>query len=228
MDSFLNRREEWCGIYQKSLVFFAPLTDQASLELSFEDIQTIRPLEADSRSPLPGYPLLALETAWICYYVAFSDAHSRNTFRVQIEEAMVDFEQSRDSVSDISDKELVQARFWQGFQSTVNASLSGGNEKWAEVASGKSTKNRLILNNRRMTFDLDPLDEDPCEFVEDLLRTSLSFTLQHLTEHPEALVRFLVRGKTILSCRRATNEFSSYYSGSFQSTATISPPRFGY
>lgn len=67
--------------------------------------------------------------------------------------------------------------------------------QWAVVPTGKKTTNRTILNSRRMVFDLDPnflkMEGGAGRFVEDLLSTSLSFSLSSLERDPEGLVKFL-------------------------------------
>ena len=48
-----------------------------------------------------------------------------------------------------------------------------------------------MLNNSRMPFDLGPFHDSPAVFSETLLSWCLSFRLESLLEHPEALERFL-------------------------------------
>jgi hypothetical protein len=105
-------REEWCGVYRKSFVFYAPLTHRPCLELctflltrvsanlavlfllirpclglvsAFSDVQSVRLLDVHQRSPLPGFPILAIETAWQCHYLAFPSEESRENFRAKVE-----------------------------------------------------------------------------------------------------------------------------------------------
>jgi len=182
-------REEWCGIFENSIAFYAPLTNSACLELSFADIQSVRRLEAGMRTPLPGFPVLVLETAWMCHYLAFGDQEAKDSFKIQLTDALTRSKQPGEAESDLP--ELRQARFWQGFQNSIKVSLSSGQEKWADIMSGTKSKSRVVLNNRRMAFDLEAETSDPLGLVEDLLSTALSFSLQHLTEHPQTLVRFL-------------------------------------
>lgn len=184
-------REEWCGVYQRGLEFYAPLSRSPCLELSFADVQSVRFLNSDVRSPLPGYPILVIETAWLCHYAAFADLGARESFRTQIEGAMAQFANLSDPTLAGREKELWKARFWQGFQNSIEASLSSGKGKWAEIASGTKKKRRTIINNRRMVFDLEPELGFVNDFVEDLLSTCLSFSLNSLEEHPEALLKFI-------------------------------------
>ena len=81
-------REEWCGMYESCVSFYAPLSKSPCLEISYIDITNVRPLDTGYLSPLPGYPLLVLETAWLCHYIAFRDEESRDTFGEKVEEAI--------------------------------------------------------------------------------------------------------------------------------------------
>jgi hypothetical protein len=184
-------REEWFGVYEKGLAFYAPLSRSPCLELSFVDVQSVRVLDAGVRSPLPGYPILVIETAWLCHYAAFADRGARESFRLKIEDAMSQFRELSDPTLAAREQELWQARFWQGFQSSIESSLSSGKGKWAEVASGTKMKRRMIINNRRMVFDVEPELGFANDFVEDLLSTCLSFSFHSLKQHPEALLNFL-------------------------------------
>jgi hypothetical protein len=67
--------------------FYAPSTQSPCLEISLIDIRNVRPLDAGTLSPLPGFHLLVLETAWLCHYVAFRDEEARDTFGDMVEEA---------------------------------------------------------------------------------------------------------------------------------------------
>lgn len=187
-------REEWCGVYKKGIVFYAPLTQKPCMELSFSDVQSVRLLDSRQRSPLPGFPILALETAWQCHYVAFRNEEGREVFKKKVED-LIPKRSTEIQITGASERELWKARFWQGFQNSVESDSSVGRGKWAEVQSGSKSISRTILNSRRMDFDLDPeflRDQDGLgKFVEDLLSTSLSFSLSSLERDPERLVKFL-------------------------------------
>ena len=188
-------REEWCGLYENGLVFYAPLTDSPCLELSFSDIKYIRFLDAGPISPLAGYPLLVIETAWLCHYCAFGNDRARQTFFERIEDVKaIAAEKDDTSVTSSRERELAEARFWQGFQTAIQYSHSFGGGKWANVSSGSKMKSRAVLNNRRMVFDLNPPendDDNANRFVEQLLSTALSFSLDSLKQNPDALIQFL-------------------------------------
>jgi hypothetical protein len=180
-------REEWCGIFESSVSFYSPLSTSPCLEIPLEDIQSVRDLKDTPYTPLPGFYLLAIETAWICRYIAFAGTGQRKEFKSQIEVAMAQANAKRDQ-SLQQESALVEARFWQGFTSSAKSSEG----KWAKVVSGIHRKSRVILNSRRMTFDLPEVPASPDDFVAGLLATSLSFSkLTHLKDHPELLVAFL-------------------------------------
>lgn len=99
-------------------------------------------------------------------------------------------------MKNLGDRELWNARFWQGFQNSVESDSAVGRGKWAEVRSGsKKMISRTILNGRLMDFDLDQgylvKAGGPGKLVEDLLGTALSFSLSSLEKDPERLVKFL-------------------------------------
>ena len=182
-------REEWCALYKQIIMFYAPLTDTPGLELSLADVQSFRLLDLGNASPLPGLPMLVLETAWQCYYIAFWNEELRRQFHEILDTAKTTFDKSVSGLQ--GEQDLWKARFWQGFHASFEASLSGGKGKWAEIVHAKRKKRRVVLNNRRMAFDLAPFSEQPVNFTETLLSWCLSFRLESLLEHPEALGRFL-------------------------------------
>jgi hypothetical protein len=184
-------REEWYGMYESCVQFYAPLSKVPCLELSFQDIQSIRRLGSGARSPLPGFPMLVIETAWLCHYAVFSDETALDNFSAKARLLLENYSPTDGLDPNLDDNVLSKARFWQGFQSSVESSLSFGKGKWAEIFVGKQAKRRTILNGRRMKFDLDAMDISTNEFVQGLLSASLSFSLDSLTEDPGALIRFL-------------------------------------
>lgn len=180
-------REEWCGIYETCLLLFAPLTSQTpTLQLWYSDITAIRPMETNEFSPLPGYPILVIETGWQCYYLAFANDEARDAFSTCLEE------QQRNKEQDVA---LRKARFWQGFQGSVAAMHESGNHKWAKVPSGSHSHHRSILNGRRMVFDVAAPDyEDDVEMeqvVGKVLELALSTSFDTLETNPAQVVEFL-------------------------------------
>lgn len=181
--------EEWCGLYSNRLAFYTPLTSAPSIEILFEDVRSVRLHQSHSNTPLPGCPILIVETAWLCHYVAFSDDGVRQAMFKRIKDALYNFSPKNPVKFERND--LWKAHFWEGFQDSVESSKAVGNGKWADVSSGPKSKSRVVLNNRRMAFDLSPEDRDVEDVVEELLSMSLSFTFDSLKANPETLVRFL-------------------------------------
>jgi hypothetical protein len=123
----------------------------------------------------------------MCHYIAFLDGEKRDMFKSQIEVVLSRLSQNKRETSIRNEPALWQAHFWQGFTSSIKSTEG----KWANITSGSKLKSRLILNSRRMVFDLD-VPDSACGFVEALLTTALSFSqLSHLKDHPELLVAFL-------------------------------------
>ncbi|KAL3941309.1 MAG: hypothetical protein SGBAC_004309 [Bacillariaceae sp.] len=96
-------REEWLGIYDTCVSIYAPSTKSPCLEIALIDIRKVRPLDAGTVSPLPGFHLLVLETAWICHYVAFQDEDSRDAFGNVLQEAMDKHIESAGKVSEMKE-----------------------------------------------------------------------------------------------------------------------------
>jgi len=189
-------REEWCGVYKSCVSFYAPLSKSPCLEISYIDITNVRPLNSTDSSPLPGFPLLVLETAWLCHYMAFRDEEARDTFGQRVETAIADHVKEVEVSAELNEKELRKARFWQGFQSLSEAAISPGRGKWAKIVSNQKSKDRAILNSRRMVFDLETSTpfgdvQNGYEFVERMLAATLSFDLKTLEGEPELFIQFL-------------------------------------
>jgi hypothetical protein len=199
-------REEWCGIFESSVSFYPPLSTSPCLEILLEDIQSVRDLNVSPYSPLPGFYLLAIETAWICRYIAFAGIGPRRDFKLRVEDAMTEANAKRRDQNLQQESALVEARFWQGFTSSVKSSEG----KWAKVVSGIHRKSRVILNSRRMTFGLPEVSVNPDDFVAGLLATALSFSkLTHLKDHPELLVAFLDAASQLRRLRWQVLDLSS-------------------
>lgn len=75
-------------MYKNCVCLYSPKSNTPCLELSYIDITGVRPLSAGNRYPLPGFPILVLETAWLCHYIAFRDEESRDTFGQKLEDAI--------------------------------------------------------------------------------------------------------------------------------------------
>jgi hypothetical protein len=188
-------REEWCGIYESCVSFYSPLTKSPCLEIAYMDITNVRPLDSDVQSPLPGLPLLVLETAWLCHYIAFRDAEIRDTFGERLELVIENHVQLVKETASLQQSALRKARFWQGFQTLSESSLSSGMGKWAKLSSKDNTMARAVLNGRRMAFDCGTtLLQDVSRsglFVSNLLTKALSFSLESLEKDPDSFIEFL-------------------------------------
>mmetsp|Transcript_23947 Transcript_23947/g.44519 ORF Transcript_23947/g.44519 Transcript_23947/m.44519 type:complete len:594 (+) Transcript_23947:57-1838(+) len=188
-------REEWCGMYESCVSFYAPMASSPCLEIAYIDITNVRPLENDDESPLPGLPKMVLETAWLCHYIAFRDDEARDTFGEKLEFAIENHVKLVEETASLEQSELRKARFWQGFQTLSESSLSSGTGKWAKISSKDKSMERAVLNGRRMAFDCDTTLFDNLstayKFVENLLTRALSFSLEHLEQEPESFVEFL-------------------------------------
>ncbi len=187
-------REEWCGMYENSLSFYAPLAKSACHEIFYSDITSVRSLAMDALSPLPGFPILVIETAWQCHYVAFRDETSREIFAEKVDDAIKNYKEKH-MTDRMESKELQMARFWQGFQTLSETSLASGAAKWAKVSWNQKSKERAVLNGRRMAFDCSApfggRKSNAFEFVEKLLTTALSFSFATLEQDPDSFINFL-------------------------------------
>ena len=189
-------REEWLGVYEKKVVLFTPGSKHPSLQLSYVDISLVRPLDLNELSPLPGYPIVVIETAWQCYYLAFPGAEMRDEFCSKI---MTQKGLRHESID--ADNDMWKARFWQGFQDSVEAAASTGNQKWSKIPSGTKSMHRSVMNGRRMTFDIERLasaeEEEDVEmqriesFVSKLLALALSTTFDTIETDPASFSAFL-------------------------------------
>jgi len=188
-------REEWCGLYESCVVFYAPLAKSKCHEIYFCDVTLVRPLVSDRLCPLPGFSILVVETAWQCHYLAFRDERSRQVFCENTESAVRSHKMRKENESQ-EQSELQRARFWQGFQTLSESSLSACAAKWAKVSSQQKSKERAILNGRRMAFDGLTLSfgnsiSKVNKFVEDLLTMALTFSFKSLEQDPESFIKFL-------------------------------------
>lgn len=192
-------REEWIGVYERNIELFTPASKHPALQLSYFDISSVRALELDELSPLPGYPILAIETGWQCYYLAFPNEESRDEFCAAIQEQRRHHTQTEENK--VADKDLWKARYLQGFQDSVGATVSSGNHKWAKIPSGTKTMHRSVMNVRRMAFDVEALASPDAEeefeleriesFVSKLLELALSTTFDNIETNPETFAEFL-------------------------------------
>jgi hypothetical protein len=89
---------------------------------------------------------------------------------------------------------------WEGYQTAVESSLSSGRSKWAPVSSASKPKQRVVLNGRRQIFDVDPFTDFSfdaeeimrvAKFVENMLTTALSFSVDSIDNDPKAFLEFI-------------------------------------
>ena len=188
-------REEWCGMYESSLVFYTPMAKSMCHDILYTDIHSVRSLALDNASsPLPGFPIMVVETAWRCHYVAFRDEVSRDVFCDHVKKSVRKYKLGNHKWSP-EEEELRKARFWQGFQILSETSLASGASKWAKVSCNQKSKERAILNGRRMAFDsqlsFDGNISKVCDFVEKLLTMALTFSYTSLEKDPKSFIEFL-------------------------------------
>jgi len=186
-------REEACIVHESCIDFYSPLTSKACFSIPFYDIQCVRRVEERSGvNPLSGFPLVAVETAWKCHYLAFSNEEIQTNFFDILNAAIFS------NVQDLHKEEEWKAHMWQEVQSSADS--SGETSKWANIVSSKKFRQRIILNSRRMPFDCKSFEYDQtntkgsddvlCSFVEGLLRKALSFSLKPL-DNPSDFIKFL-------------------------------------
>ena len=197
-------REEWLGVYEEKVVLFTSGSNLPSLQLSYFDVIAVRPLDLNEFSPLPGYPIAVIETAWQCYYLAFPSEEMREEFCVTIV-SQKDLSQE----SGLADKDLWKARFLQGFQDAVEATASTGTQKWAKIPSGSKSLHRSVMNGRRMSFDVESLSDEDEDFetgkveafASKLVRSALSITFDTIERDPAAFSEFLDMTSKLRSLR---------------------------
>lgn len=185
-------REEWIGLYKSRLVFYAPLSTEPCLEIPFDDVRMLRLIDTNKTTPLAGFPVMVVETLWVCHYFAFGNVEIRQKMFDLIEEAYQSHA-STESNKEQDGAEMDEARFWQGFEGAQNFAKNIGSLKWAHVLSSNAKqKSRVILNNRRLSFDYqNEKEEDFCSLIEKSLALSLSFTMDSMRRDPDRLALFL-------------------------------------
>jgi len=101
-----NWREEWCGIYNDRISFYAPLTKKAVFILSLVDILCVRVLNlADDDNPLPGLPHVVIESLGRCHYLAFNSSKSREAFLNVINSAIFCYGNGDESSNKVHSKD---------------------------------------------------------------------------------------------------------------------------
>mmetsp|Transcript_31229 Transcript_31229/g.66068 ORF Transcript_31229/g.66068 Transcript_31229/m.66068 type:complete len:1880 (+) Transcript_31229:299-5938(+) len=197
-------REEACVLYTKGshLAFYAPLAKKPSLVVSFDEIISARKCEdsGSSQSPLPGFHIVTIDTAWKCHYLAFLDNTERDNFLQRLNDALFYTNKQPNQPSKV-------AQEYESYRMSLEMSLTGAVGKWRTVSIGKNKqkKQRRILNGRRMTFDLSPVSapnekdaaaksdsqDKVAAYVENLLRMALSFSPEALDATDDRFIKFL-------------------------------------
>lgn len=189
-------REEWYGSYETHLCFYAPLENKPCLSLAYIDIQDVHSLERTSTdNPLSSFPILIIETAWRCHYLAFSDDIGRKECMHALYAAIHNAKTPLNSLNN----DVWRAHLLQSFQISNETYSSQGGGKWARISSQTKGNQRIILNGRRMTFDVDTflsneeceIESSICSFTEKLLGKALSFSLESFDDSPKEFVDFL-------------------------------------
>lgn len=204
-------REECCVVYGKDnhLAFYAPLTRKPTLVVTFEEILSVRKCHPKAESdPLPGLSLLSIDTIWRCHYLAFLNTEEREKFLRIVNDAMYHAE-----TKDPTKQTRKIAQEWESYKMSLETSLTGSGGKWAPVMVGKKSKQkrqRMILNSKRMTFDLQPVVEHGnigndatskmgriAKFVEELLRKALSLSPEALDSADSSFLKEVSRLRCI-------------------------------
>ena len=204
-------REECCVMYgtDNHLAFYAPLTRKPTMVVGFEEILSVRKCNPnDELNPLPGLSFLSIDTIWRCHYLAFLNAENRDEFIRKVNDAMYHAE-----IKDITKQSRKIAQEWECYKMSLETSLTGSGGKWAPVMVGKKSKQkrqRMILNSKRMSFDLSPVVDHGitgndtsskmgriAKFVEELLRKALSLSPEALDSADSSFLKEVSRLKCI-------------------------------
>ena len=146
-------------------------------------------------NPLSSFPILIIETAWRCHYLAFSDDIGRKECMHALHAAIHNAKTPLNSLNN----DVWRAHLLQSFQISNETYSSQGGGKWARISSQTKGNQRIILNGRRMTFDVDTflsneeceIESSICSFTEKLLGKALSFSLESFDDSPKEFVDFL-------------------------------------
>jgi len=140
-------REEYCGVYDTHVAFFAPLGKKPVFFLHHRDILGVRTLPSE-KSPVPGLYTIAIDTPGRVTYLAFSEEDKVQNFAAQLKVATFRFGSDgldfREDTAPTSDPR-------------ENFVLKSG--QWAGVAGSNKNSKRVVLNARRMRFDASSFGE---------------------------------------------------------------------
>jgi hypothetical protein len=187
-------REELCVLYTKDryLTFYAPLGKYPSLAISFDEITAARVCdEINEFYPLPGLHTLAIDTAWKCHYISFLEIAGRNNFLKCLNDALF-----FTAIVETKPGRKVASEF-DSYRMSLENSLTGTVGKWRTVSISKKSKHkkqRRVLNNRRMAFDVVAIGDTLeliASYVENLLTMALSFSSDTLNSSETRFIEFL-------------------------------------
>lgn len=211
-------REELCALYSREshLSFYAPLTKKPSLVVSFDEIISVRKCVLDTEAnPLPGFHILAIDTAWRCHYLAFLESNALEVFSAKLRNSLF-LAQNQEKQN--------KAQEWETFLLSLESALTGTlGHKWASVSTGRKShqkKERRVLNGRRLSFDLKPVasisggsiidvQSDIASFVENLLKMALSFSPDTLDATESSFIEFLDEASRLRSLPLNGIDFTS-------------------
>jgi hypothetical protein len=187
-------REELCVLYTKDryLTFYAPLGKYPSLAISFDEITAARVCdEINEFYPLPGLHTLAIDTAWKCHYISFLEIAGRDNFLKCLNDALF-----FTAIVETKPGRQVASEF-DSYRMSLENSLTGTVGKWRTVSISKKSKHkkqRRVLNNRRMAFDVVAIGDTLeliASYVENLLTMALSFSSDTLNSSETRFIEFL-------------------------------------
>jgi hypothetical protein len=209
-------REELCILHTKDryVAFYAPMSKKPNLAVSFEEITSARKCEEhNTRCPLPGLYMLSIDTIWKCHYLTFIEETGREFFLKSLNDAL--FRTVYESIPQYSRKVAPE---FESYRMSLETSLTGIVGKWRAVSTGKKSnhkRQRRVLNNRRMAFDLASIDNKGDSqgkvalYVENLLKMALSFAPETLNSSESRFVEFLDEASRLRTLPLQDIDFSS-------------------
>lgn len=186
--------EELCVLYtnDRYITFYAPLGKYPSLAISFDEITAARVCdEINEFYPLPGLHTLAIDTAWKCHYISFLEIAGRDNFLKCLNDAIF-----LTAIVETKPGRKVASEF-DSHRMSLENSLTGTIGKWRTVSISKKSKHkkqRRVLNNRRMAFDVVVIGDTLeliASYVENLLTMALSFSSDTLNASETRFIEFL-------------------------------------
>jgi len=169
-------REEWMVEYSTHLAFFSSASKKANFGIAFDDVIAVEKPPDSDKLPLPGVYMLKLHTLGRVSYLCFATADIRDTWAKRISEGVAN--------AKLNPTEPVT--LWSDPRECFT--LKGG--PWKDVGD-RSQVPRLILNSRRMKFDVERASLDKWQFPANLLKTSFSPELSDFEGDSSLIAAFL-------------------------------------